>query len=528
MSSSAAPRIAGEWLRHEAKQDPDRDFFRCGEDWLTLGQLDEQSDRFAAGLQELGLVKGDRLPIMLPNCTEYLVAVYGCAKAGVVQVPINTYLRGEFLRHQLAQSGATVMLTDALGVQQVKAVADRLPSLRRLIALGDPIDDTVNFAAVAGSTAELSPVDLSASDLCVIMYTSGTTGPSKGCMISHGYYTLGPEGFRDAGWFRAGDRLFGAMPMFHVGGQSALVGAALAIGGSVVIEPEFSAATFMARAREAQATALFGVGAMAVALLAQPRSDGERDHRIRQASFIPMTPAMQSEFGDRFGVAVVSELYGQSECYPVTIGVVGDEARPGSAGRRVSGVDVVLMDEDDQPVMTGEVGEICVRADPHRMFEGYWQDASATAEASRHLWHHTGDNGRFDADGFLYFVDRKKDSMRRRGENVSSVEVEQALLDHPAIAAIAVHAVPSEVTEDDIKACIVLHDGALPTFDDLFRFFKTAVPYYAVPRYVEFVDALPVNVNGRVLKYQLRQVGVNDQTVDLNALGLTIGRGERR
>jgi crotonobetaine/carnitine-CoA ligase len=502
---------------------------------MTLGELDRASDRVAAGLQQLGLGKGDRLAIMLPNQIEYVVLIYACAKAGVVQVPINTYLRGEFLRHQLAQSQAAGIVADGLGLRQTVPLLDQLPDLRHIVLVGDPVGGdampgtTLDYSVLADCQVKLNPPEITPADLCVIMYTSGTTGPSKGCMISHGYYTFIPTAFVAAGWFNPGDRIFGASPLFHFSGQVMLVENALASGGSVVVEPSFSATTFMARARETGATALFGMGAMAMAVLSQPEAPEERDHSIRQASWIPMTEAMQRQFHDRFGVQVVSEVYGQSECWPATLGVMGAERKAASLGKPIPGVEVRLVDDEDRPVPVGQVGEICIRTDaPHMMFDGYFNDPDATVRSFRYLWHHTGDNGRFDEDGFLYFADRKKDSLRRRGENVSSIELEQAIMKHPAVAQAAAHAVPSELTEDDIKVCLVLAPGASPTIDELFDFFKSRLPYYAVPRYVEFLDALPANVNGRVQKFVLRERGITAETIDLAAKGLVVDKHERR
>lgn len=190
---------------------------------------------------------------------------------------------------------------------------------------------------------------------------------------------------------------------------------------------------------------------------------------------------------------------------------------------------VKLFDDEDREVPVGEVGEFVMRPDrPNMMFQGYWANPEATLQVSQNLWHHTGDLGRMDEDGFFYFVDRKKDSMRRRGENVSSFELEQALERHPSIGAVAAHPVPSDLTEDDIKVCIVLEPGEEPTAEDLFEFFRTSLPYYAIPRYVEFLPELPANAVGRIQKFKLRERGVTPETLDFEKLGLIVDRGQRR
>jgi crotonobetaine/carnitine-CoA ligase len=242
-----------------------------------------------------------------------------------------------------------------------------------------------------------------------------------------------------------------------------------------------------------------------------------------------MTAEKQVEFERRFGTRVTSETYGQTEALIPAMSSLSDERRPGTAGRLTPYFDLRLVDDDEREVALGEAGEIVVRpSGAHGMFSGYWRKPEATVHAWRNLWHHTGDYGRLDADGYLTFVDRKKDSLRRRGENIASLELERAILAHPDIAAVAVHAVPSELSEDDIKACLVPAGSAELAPQGLFEFFKRTLPYYAIPRYVEILDELPTNVMGRVQKFKLAEHGITADTWDLDALGLVVERRERR
>lgn len=527
-------RVLGRILREAAEAHPDAAFVQCGGPWVTYGEIEERSNRLAAGLQSLGVAKGDRIAFMLPNRIEFIPAMFAVAKLGLIQVPINTYLRGEFLRHQLGESQASGVIADALGIQQIAPLLGELPDLKWIVSVdGDggaelPVE-ALSYAELEASSATPKLPDVTENDIANILYTSGTTGPSKGCIIDHGYYTWVPHAFHAAGWFGPGDRLFGANPLFHASGQIWLVTFALMAGGSAVVEPAFSATTFMARARETESTVLFGMGAMGLAVMAQPVADGERDHKIRQATFMPMTADLQQQFTERFGVPVVSEIYGQSECWPAMMCTVGGPRKPGSAGQACPHLEIRLVDGEDNEVPHGQPGEIVIRPKgPHMMFRGYWNNPEATVDIFRNLWHHTGDMARLDDDGFYHFVDRKKDSMRRRGENVSSLELEAAILKHPDVAAVAVHAVPSDLSEDDIKACIVPKPGAELDPKEIFGFFKAQLPYYAVPRYVELLDALPANVNGRVQKFLLRERGITDSTWDFEALGLRIERDQRR
>jgi crotonobetaine/carnitine-CoA ligase len=525
-------RVLGDWLRAEAALDPMRDFVQCGGPWMTLRELDERSDRVGAALQHLGVSKGDRVAVNLPNRTEYIELIYAIAKIGAIQVPLNTYLRGDFLRHQLAQTSPLVYIGDAAALQMLLPVLQDIELIQHLVLVGESTDGlpvALPYADLVESPQTLAPVEIVAEDVCAVIYTSGTTGPSKGCTITHGYYCNLVNVFIDYGWYETGDVVFGANPLFHFSGQTWLVAAALAVRGSVVVEPAFSATTYMARIRETGATAAMGMGAMGPMLLAQPPSPEDKNHRLRHITFMPGTAAFVAQFAERFGIEPFAEVFGQSECWPALLGDPRGPRKPGSMGKLTPGLQVKLVDDEDREVAPGEPGEIVIRGDePYRLFSGYWNDAEATVRTFRNLWHHTGDSARVDDEGYFWFVDRKKDSLRRRGENVSSLELEAALMKHQAFAAVAVHAVPSPMGEDDIKVCIVLKPEITVTAAELFDFFKANLPYYAVPGYAEFIDALPANVNGRVQKFKLRERGITPQTIDFEALGLVISRADRR
>ncbi len=527
-------RTLGQWLREEAARDPDRPFVQCASDWVTLRELDRRSDRVAAGLQSAGIEKGDRVAINLANRIEYIVLIYAIAKAGAIQVPLNTYLRGDFLRHQLVQTTPKIYIGDSAAVQMLAPILPMLPEHPRLVLVGGsegelPITPELSYAQLEQCSADLVVADVEPTDACAVIYTSGTTGPSKGCTITHGYYCNLINVFVDAGWYEKGDIVFGANPLFHFSGQTWLVAAALAIRGSAIVEPTFSATTYMARIRETGATAALGMGAMGMAIMAQPPSADDRHHKLRHITFMPSTAEFTEAFERRFGIAPFAEVFGQSECWPVLLGDPRGKRRPGSMGRLTKGLQVKIVDDHDVEVPVGESGEIVVRPDePLRLFSGYWNDDRGTVEAFRNLWHHTGDRGRVDGDGYFWFADRKKDSLRRRGENVSSVELEQAIAAHPSIAQAAVHAVPSELGEDDIKVCLVLVAACEIEPAELFEFLRKSVPYYAIPRYVEVLDSLPANVNGRVQKYKLRERGITETTIDFEKLGHVVARGDRR
>jgi crotonobetaine/carnitine-CoA ligase len=361
-----------------------------------------------------------------------------------------------------------------------------------------------------------------------ILYTSGTTGMPKGCMLPHGWYINGATVSSEMVEYGEGDVPFTAMPLFHAWAQGTVVGA-MVHHLRAVVDPVFSISNLLERFIETDATVFMGVGMMGLAMLSAPPSDRDREHRLRVALMFPFTPEQQQQFEDRFGATVMTQLYGQTECGAIAYSRISEPRNLASLGRPAPYFEVKLFDDDDREVPTGDVGEIVVRPKvPNAMYQGYWRKPEDTLATWRNLWHHTGDYGRADAEGFITFVDRKKDALRRRGENVSSIEVERAIAVHPKIAEVAVHAIPSEMSEDDIKACLVLEAGQAVEPEELFAFFKGTLPYFAIPRYFEVLPELPKNATLRVMKHLLRERGVTEGTCDFDELGLSVEKAERR
>jgi crotonobetaine/carnitine-CoA ligase len=528
-----AARTISALLRERAAEHPDRPYLGSAETLLTYGEVDARSDRVAAGLAQLGVGVGDRVAVVAANRIEVLELFFACAKAGTVLVPLNVFLKGEFLRYQLADSEASTLVVDAAGWEAAEALLPALPGLRRLVPLDEPGAaprgiEVVPYERLRRAEASPPSPDLGPASLAAILYTSGTTGLPKGCMLPHGWYLNGARVASEMLEYRADDVLFTALPLFHAWAQGIVMGA-LVHHLRAWVDPIFSVSRLLDRLLETDASVFTGVGAMGMAMLAAPPSASDRAHRLRAALMIPFPPAEQERFRARFGATVLAQLYGQTECGAITYARLSEERNLASVGRPAPYLDVRLVDDDDHEVPVGEVGEIVVRPRvPFALYLGYWRKPEATVEAWRNLWHHTGDYGRADPDGFVTFVDRKKDALRRRGENVSSQELERAIALHPKVAEAAVHAVPSPMTEDDIKACLVLVEGATVTPEELFAFFRKTLPYFAIPRYVEILPELPKNATLRVMKHLLRERGVTPETWDLEAMGLSVPREERR
>ncbi len=534
-------RVVAEILRGRAEDSPREPLARCGGEWLAVAEVDARSDRLARGLAERGLNKGDRVALISANREEYLLLFFACAKLGAIQVPLNTFLKGEIRRHQLVDSGASMLIADRAGVQVAAPLLGHtdVAQVVELDGHDGPAPELelprpvrrCRYSDLLEASGPPPRVALKPADLMTIMYTSGTTGPSKGCMLSNGYYTASPVALREAGITADDDRIFCCFQLFHQSAHSVLMQALMTPGGSVCFEEWFSASTFLARARQEKATVVWALASMGIPLLAQPPDPADADLALRLAVIAgPMPVAAQEQFERRFNTPVSGELYGQTECLGITMSPIGGPRKRGTIGRPSPALEVRLVDDDDVEVPPGTVGEIVVRPrDPEATYSGYWRNSDATVAAWRNLWHHTGDSARADADGFYTFVDRKKDCLRRRGENVSSFELEAAIAQHPSISQVAVCAVPSPLGEDDIKASIVWTPPDPPTPDELFDYFKQNLPYFAVPRFVELRASLPVTeATGRVKKHVLRSEGVTPSTWDLEELGFTIARADRR
>ena len=498
------------------------------DDVFTYAEMDQRSDALAAGLAQLGVGRGERVAMLAPNRTELLELFYGVAKTGAAQVPLNAFLKGEFLAHQLRQSRSSVLVTDAAGRDALAPLRSQLPNLRTVVMLDDAEGDEVPYSTLITHGHTPPQVQVSADDTMSILYTSGTTGLPKGCVASHGYYCRSGGLIGQALEVTEDDILFAGLPLFHAGARLVTVTQPLVYGIPAYLQTTFSARGYFPGAKRVGATLMIAVGAMGAAILATEPSPADRDHKVTRIMCAPLSLQAQATFRQRFGVEPWVDIFGQTECMPTTLTPLSSDRRdPDGCGLPAPDLEVALLD-DGGNVLEGEAtGEICLRPKtPYAMFDGYFQQPEATLEAFRGLWYHTGDYGQRLPSGALAFVDRKKDSLRRRGENVSSVELEQAIDRHPAVVESAVHAVPSKLVEDDIKACIVVSSHIEPA--ELFAFFKNHLPYFAIPRYVEILDALPRNGVGRVMKHKLREAGITPNTWDFDGMGLTVAKKERR
>jgi len=509
----------------------------CGTRW-TAAQLDAASDGVAAGLAELGVGAGDRVGMLLENAPELVLAWWATVKLGAVAVPVNTAHKGVYLGHQLGDADPKVLVLQGDLADRLPPVIAALDALEHVVTVGDTLPPLTphgwhRWADLAAATGRRPPVSVRPADLATLIYTGGTTGPSKGCMLSQNYHVhMSDQNVRT--WRRgADDVVWTPLPLFHFNAlQVALVGTLLA-GSHAVIARRFSVSGFWQAINDAGATIASLLGSLAVMIARdvdrpeQPRSGDERSNTtLRLVTGAPMPSEIDTAYRERFGIATFSEAYGTTEACLLSWLPDGVPSRAGSAGVvNDEYFDVRIFDDDDNELPPGTEGEIVCRprmADV--MFDGYWRRPEATVRCSANWWLHTGDIGRIDDDGYLFFVDRKADYIRRRGENISGWELEQTFHQHEAVADVAVHAVPSAVSEDEVKVTVVLQPGAALTEEELCRWSVDRLPYFAVPRYIEFVAELPKNSTGRITKAPLREAGVTPATWDRELAGVSFDR----
>jgi crotonobetaine/carnitine-CoA ligase len=514
---------------------PDRQWLDFLGETFTFAQIDRVSTCFANELITLGVKPGDTVISFLDNGPDAVLAWFGVTKCGAILVPINTAYRGAFLRHLVTDAGARIILAESDYAERLAQIDEAIPTVDLILYRGakpamggsglrcEPLDDH------RGTDATPVGITIKPSDLACLIYTSGTTGLAKGCMITHNYIcnlARQNNGILDVG---EADTMWTCLPLFHLNPIAVTLVASILVGARAAVVPKFSLTHFWPEILRSRATIASVLGAMAVFVAKGADNEASLAARgqLRAVQGAPWPGDVPEIWRRRFGVQTqaVARSYGITEAAVVTSVPATIQVPPGSSGRRNADFEVRIVDEDDNELPPGVAGEVvCRPLKPDIMFAGYWNRPEEMVKVFRNLWFHMGDIGKFDADGWFYFVDRKKDYIRRRGENVSGFEMETAFSQHPAIAEVAVHAVLSDASEDDIKVTAVLHEGATLTEEELCIWSLDKVPYFAVPRYIEFRKTLPRNPVGRVLKFQLREEGCTPATWDIEGSAIKIDR----
>lgn len=470
----------------------------------------------------MGVGRGDTVALFTATCPEWVYMWLGAARIGAVTAAVNVANKGEFLLHALRLSRAKVVITDAERHPRLQEIADRVETLNRVHLVGDSLSEVL--ARVSTDTPQVRPSE--PDEVAALFFTSGTTGPSKAVATTWHYLFSAAAGVATAWELEAGDVVWSAMPLFHLSAAPSVL-APMLVGATTVLSAAFRPSEAWNEVRACDATGFAGAGAMVSMLWNQPPDRRDSQLPLRFLSAAPISADMYQSIEQRYGARVVT-MYGMTEAFPIAYKGCSDEGVPGTSGQVNAAFEVRIVDSDGQSLPAGSTGEICCRPKSDNVMSKGYVDASAVDSVlvvqPHEEWFHTGDLGSLDDDRNLTYVDRVKDSLRRRGENVSSVELETTVTRHPAVLEAAAVAVPSDLGEDDILVVVTLRQGVSLDHAELLDFCSARMPYFCVPRYLEVLDDIPKNVIGRVRKDLLRQRGLSAGAWDREAHGYSLTR----
>ncbi|NKQ54184.1 long-chain fatty acid--CoA ligase [Amycolatopsis sp. K13G38] len=498
-------------LHRALQQTPDAVMTVYGRRTRTVREVAARVARLAGALRDLGVGAGDRVAMLSLNSDRYHEYLLAVPWAGAVLNPVNIRWSIREIAHSLADSDSRVVLVDDAFAPLVPGLRERYPQLRTVIHCGDAATpaDALSYEDLLDSTDPVEDARRSGGELAGLFYTGGTTGFPKGVMLSHTNLVTSALGAAGTGFmYRPGARLLHAAPMFHLADLSGWIAVTL-LGGTHIIVPAFDPVAVLSAIERHRVTEVLLVPVMIQALIDHPDLDRHDLSSVRAVLYgaSPIArPALERAMA-ALPNAGFTQAYGMTELAPIATLLGPDDHRlPGllsSAGRAAPHAEVRVVGPDGDPVPTGTVGEVVVRGDAVML--GYWNQPAETRAALRHGWMHTGDGGYLDENGYLFIADRIKDMIVSGGENVYSVEVENVIAAHPAVAACAVIGVPDETWGERVHAVIVRRQGADVTADEIRAHTKALIAGYKAPRTVDFAESLPVSGAGKVLKRELRK-----------------------
>jgi carnitine-CoA ligase len=528
-------RVLPRLLRLHAERRPDAPFLLAGPQRLGFGEVNALANRYAAGLAAIGVGRGDRVIIFMHGCVEFIVLALAINKLGAVWVPVNTDYKGDWLVESINDSKACALAVDEQLLSRLQQVRERL-RFGHLVLHGGSEQEVSSAGAVATladfATLPASEPDMSGlayGDTAAVLWTSGTTGKSKGVMQSHNVWIRAAENSNRQFGTTTGDITYNCLPLYNSAAWVANIYRALLAGIPCAIDDSFSVHEFWNRIRFYGATQTMTLGAMHMFLWNQPAREDDADNPLRLANMVPMPEHLLKPFCARFGIEGILQGFGQSEVMLLLSrkDTPQKQWKANALGQLAAGLELRMLDDEGREVGAGETGEFCVRqTEPFQMFNGYFDNPQADAAAFDGQWYHTGDLGMRDADGDYFFVDRKKDVIRFKGRNVSSLAVESVALRHPAVQAAAVYGVPSSEldSEHEIKLDVILRPGIALEHAELAQFINENAPHFCVPRYIEFVEELPYTPTNKVQKYKLRQRGLGAAAWDRSSAGFRLER----
>ncbi|MFB1298529.1 AMP-binding protein [Mycobacterium sp. pW049] len=521
-------RIPVEVLRLQADAVGDSTFLVDDNGPLTYSQVDDLADRHASGYADLGIGKGDTVAFLMENSATLATTAFGVNRLGAAWSPVSTEYRGEWLRELLTAVGSRVLVVDRHLLGEVSRAGD-LPFEHIVVnGEGDKADtDGLADASIhqladfAGNDPHRTHITLDHGETSSVLWTSGTTGRSKGVMQPHAVWTLWAQRHNEVfrGGIRPGESFYYCMPMYNSGGWIMNIMPALITGSQAAIDKRFSASDFWNRLRHFDANHTMTLGTMHVYLFQQDAKPDDADNPLRTLLMNPVIPQLMKPFMERFGIELVASGFGQSEIMGATLYTSDMPLKVGSSGYTVQDdlVETKLLDNSDEEVAVDEIGEICVRPRvPYTVFSGYLGQPEETMATFRNMWHHTGDLGRRDSDGEIFFVDRKKDSLRHKGRNTSTFEVEHIARQFPGVAnAAALGVRVAELQhEEELMVVLLRQPDAYVDPLEFCKFMDERAPYFFVPRYVEVVDELPMTPTNKIQKFILRDRGIGPSTWD--------------
>lgn len=513
-------------LDDKAKTLGDKVFVRHKEDRVTYGELSQGSNKIANFfVHKLGVKKEDKIAVILPNCVDYFYVQFGISKSGAVMVPINVLAKLDLLTHFLNNSDAQIVVIDEQFLPLLESIAEKIPKVKTLIVRSpefkkDKFAFWRKFNIISyqelfnGASTSPKPV-ADWYDPVDIFYTSGTTGVSKGVVLSHNHhYTFGLAIAENAG-IGPDDIMYICLPLYHGMGSYMCIMPMLLTGGSIALGDRFSASGWLNEIRTYGATVTWAVYSMAPILMKQPERADDADNPLKVYLFSGMPPDIFEPFEKRYRVKLF-EQYGATESADLVHSIWG-ERRLGAVGPlNTAHYDIKIVNEYDEEVPVGEVGEVVSRCKyPYMQMTEYYKMPEETVKAFRNRWLHSGDMGRIDKDGWFYFVGRGKDTIRRRGENISCYELETILSAHEGILECASIPVPSSLGEDEVKVVIAPREGVKLEFSEIMKFCEEKMPRFMIPRYIELLPEIPKLPNEKVDKERLKKEGLTPDTWDV-------------
>jgi crotonobetaine/carnitine-CoA ligase len=502
------------FIESRVAKHPAKPFLYFQKEVLSYEAFDRKVNQAANGFLEWGVKKGDRVVLLLSNRPEFLYAWFGLAKIGAVMVPLNTGFKEKEAGYVVIHSEAVGLIFERESLPVARAIQKETPTLK-WIACADSVFEEGIFSLpelFRNASPRLKGIDLASGDMAQIIYTSGTTGFPKGVIHAHKDFTLTGEAFTLCAGIGPEDRVMTILPLFHANASYYSTMGALAAGASLILLPRFSAGAFWDQAVETGATEFNFIGAVGRILCARPETEFRPEHRVKTAYGALVTPDVYETFTRRFKIPNVLDGYGLSEVPRVSQNPIGGVIKMKSMGLparhpnpKLTFSEVRIVDDQGRDLGPGETGELIVRSPV--MMQGYFKDEEKTRETIRDGWLYTGDYVYRDEDEYLFFVDRKKDIIRRKGENISATEIEMALMAHPKVLEAAVIAVPSELGEDEVLAGILLKENQTMTAEEVMDWCQPKLANFKIPRYVQFRSDFPRTPTQRIAKYIWKKEG---------------------